>query len=535
MGMKHCTLPPVDAARNQPTPQGYDRRLAIWGAGVLLFFMVVTRFAGLGTHEPWHDEIYSWTGARDNSPLLWQWWPAGNDEHAPLPFIEIKLSLALFGDSPWALRLPAACYAVLSVMAVYLVVGRFVNWATAWWAALLLACNPYVLEHHRDARMYPGWMFYLILSIAVAATASSRACLDRPRRNAMRWWLGLGMLFMLMFATTTHALLNIAGIIGWLILITLIHWHHGRRSEAWTIVRGTAVCLCAFIFNWSALGLIKLADELNRISTNNRWIFPTLHDLQVLAGELVGYVSEPLAATLWIGALIGLWCAARRGHWPFILLVVMAGGSSLLGFSSIVARHSYVSRYLFGSLLIWSIGLGALAHAAWQGQRLHPRWLGRSLVIAVITVMAVSWAPLWMQIYTIAKNPIAQVLQAVRTQSKRGDSLVVVPRGLFNIVRYQGTSPATPRAAMQWHTQVDRHALPDTTWVFVYLHAKHLHALEQLIEAYGLRSDHIMPTILIRTENRAYCTFRISPKGIDFLTVSPPSRTFQCQLITAEP
>ncbi|NJL31022.1 MAG: phospholipid carrier-dependent glycosyltransferase [Phycisphaerales bacterium] len=115
--------------------------------GFLLVAVVAfsTRLIALGHLQPWEDEIWSYMGSTDLVDKMLRWETPGNREHSPLPFLEIKITRALLGDSWFTLRLPSALYGAGSVVLMYLVLARWVSLRVALLAALLLAVHPYAL------------------------------------------------------------------------------------------------------------------------------------------------------------------------------------------------------------------------------------------------------------------------------------------------------------------------------------------------------------------------------------------------------
>lgn len=506
------------------------KRRIIFGAAALLLFTVVTRFVGLGGHELWFDEVCSYRGATDTSGMLWRWLPFSNDEHSPLPFIEMKASLAVLGDSQWALRFPAACYAVLGVLALYGVVGRSIGWAVAWWAALLLALNPYVLEHHREARMYPAWFFYATVAVGVAWECTRRAEAQPNRRSVYLWWLALGMIFMLMFAQTTHAILTIVGIFGWGGALALHHWHHHRRAEAWAILRGGALTLLVFCVNWSTIGLKKMFGSMVAMSEHDGGLLPNFTDATTMAAELTGYLPRAVGWLPWLLAIAGLVVLARRGHTRYALLIVVAGAASLIGFCSIVSRHFYSSRYMFIILLTWSIGLAVVLAALWSEQG----WRGRSAVVAILLALSAGWLPVWRVMYTVPKNPVAEVIATARTHAKPGDALMVLPTQISIFTDYYPTGHAREVPPGPLIGDMDPARLQPAIWIFAESPGHRIHDIATVMRWYGLNVDEQLPDIQRLVKGRPYCTMRISARGVDPIAVSRLGRPYNCHIITLE-
>ena len=505
-------------------------RRRVWLGGIVLVALAaLTRYVGLGDLEPWYDEICSWLGARDNLDRMLHWRPHANDEHAPLPFLEIRMMIALLGDHVGVWRLPAATYAVLGIAATYITLGRRINFGVAWWSTLLLIANPYVLEHSREARMYPAWLFYLVLCVAFADVAAQRTLSSPRRRTRWLWWAALGIAFMLVFASTTHGILTVAGVCAWLAARVLVEWHHHRRADAVALLTGSALTVVVFCFNWSAYGLEKLFQQMIRVSEDVGSTLPTAEHLLIIAREQSGYVPGPIGVALWIAALGGIVLLWRRGYRGFASLVLLAGGMSWIGFPPIIGKHFYVSRYLFGMLAVWSLGLGYLIDALWSAQ--HRRRATRAGVVIALLALGVLWAPVWHDLTTRAKNPVAHALAAIRNQSRPQEVVKVIPTPTNIFLEYYETGEAR-RGAFEPLTVAGRRA---ATWVFVENPPKHRRQLSGVLRKYGLPMPQSLKAALDATKGRNYAAIRISSDGVGPVIPGAPARDNECELILPGP
>jgi len=156
----------------------------------LLLAAVTSRLIGLGTLEPWHDEVFSFGGAAHSTWAdMLQWNVRFKSMHAPLALMELRAAMWLLGESIFAIRLPAALYGVASVVLLYIGVGRIASWRLGFFAALLLLMHPCAVEWGREARMYSGWLFATIAIVTVRSSCSrTRRRFTRYRRWAGRRW-----------------------------------------------------------------------------------------------------------------------------------------------------------------------------------------------------------------------------------------------------------------------------------------------------------------------------------------------------------
>jgi predicted membrane-bound mannosyltransferase/DNA-binding beta-propeller fold protein YncE len=117
---------------------------------LILVAAVVSRFTDLGARAVSHDEVnhlvpsfslYSGHGYQYD-PL----------SHGPLQFHMIALSFALFGDSDFTARIPAALFSVATIAIALLLFRRYLGRTGAIAAGVMLLISPFMLFYGRYAR-----------------------------------------------------------------------------------------------------------------------------------------------------------------------------------------------------------------------------------------------------------------------------------------------------------------------------------------------------------------------------------------------
>lgn len=520
------------------------RRLPVLGAVVLLVLAGASRFIGLGALDPWQDEVLSFQTSSDLLPKLMSWVTPGNDVHSPLPFIEIKLVRAALGSSDVALRLPAAAYGVAGVLAFYLVVGRCVTWAIGFAGALLLALNPFVLEWSREARMYSHWLFYALLAIGVAYAAVQRG--DRGARDALnwRWWL-LGLLFMLLHASSVSAIMTIGAIGLWLGLVALSELMR-RSGRGWTILGGAALATMVYLCSWGLTGLGKLMTTLGRdpAASPDHHAPVFVHEFIGALRDLTGSAPAPVAIVLWVAAIAGWGLLWRMGHWRLVLLVALVTFVPWLSYPSITKHHFFAGRYVYPGLIGLSVGLAAAGVWLWQWGAAAGARRGRIAAVAVMAAVIVFWAPVWRLLYTVPKMQVREALRPIWEHAESGDVVVVVPDWFACYESYYGfgeqakliLGPAPTRFA---GAEVDREdgpfwddfdtlmptddqaAPPPGVWLFVVQHQggetsmkSNLDRAEAVFRAYGLTDSGARAELEKMSDGKLTLTVRITREGI---------------------
>ncbi|MDI6768446.1 MAG: TIGR03663 family protein [Anaerolineales bacterium] len=117
---------------------------------ILLVLAVVTRFYDLGARTASHDEINHFVPSYD----LYQARGYRYDplSHGPLQFHLIALSFALFGDSDFTARIPAALFSLATIGLALTAFRPYLGRAGALAAGALLLISPYMLFYGRYAR-----------------------------------------------------------------------------------------------------------------------------------------------------------------------------------------------------------------------------------------------------------------------------------------------------------------------------------------------------------------------------------------------
>lgn len=164
--------------RGAPTVWGSER---VWMGAILLvaiLLRVIKLDAGL-----WYDEIDTLVHfTRLPIGKLLTTYPSLN--HHVLYSLEAKAAIALFGESAWALRLPAAIFGVAGVWALWLLARQFLSPWGARLSALLLAVSYHHVWFSQNARGYTELQFLSLIATYLFIRGG----------NASSWrlWLGYG-------------------------------------------------------------------------------------------------------------------------------------------------------------------------------------------------------------------------------------------------------------------------------------------------------------------------------------------------------
>ena len=169
---------------------GQERQDWLW-LGAILALAAALRIWGLNA-PMWHDEIQTLVTHLD---LGWgEMVQSYSMNHHYLHNILAKASMALFGDDPWAIRLPAMLFGLGTLAAIWVLARDVAGARVAHVTTLLLALSYHQIWFSQNARGYTGLAFFSVLGMLLFLRG-----IERPTRGV---WIGYG--FCLAAAVFTH-------------------------------------------------------------------------------------------------------------------------------------------------------------------------------------------------------------------------------------------------------------------------------------------------------------------------------------------
>jgi 4-amino-4-deoxy-L-arabinose transferase-like glycosyltransferase len=295
------------------------------------------------------------------------------------PLYLTALSLRVFGDTVFAVRVVAALLGTLTVVALYAVLRRTVDGATGLAGAGLLAVMGWHLHFSRIGFPLAAWPLVVVVTVGAALEAA------RQRRAA--WWAATGALAGFGIYVYNAQPLVIAVIAGF-----ALYWLTRRTSDG--IDRQRLVCLLSFA---GALGLTLLpmmlfaADERNGYFQHYRafalfnqpaWNAATMAERAgLLAGRYLDFWDQlcchpvidggdatgtaaivPLSflALSAVGLALALW--RRSGAWALLsgLIIVVAPLGAVLTIEGMARRSFAMAPFLaafagYGVVTLWRL------------------------------------------------------------------------------------------------------------------------------------------------------------------------------------
>ncbi len=397
----------------------------------------------------WLDEIAPLVVYRDRSAIQVIATYLASNNHL-LNTLLVKLSVGVFGEHAWSVRLPAVAFGTATIPVLYWTARLVLTRLDSLGAALLLAVSYHHIFFSQNARGYIGYVFFSLLASALFCKALGDGRLRTWSLYVVTMTLNSASLLISAFVLASHIVVG-AG--------ALWQWH--RAGHAAGMVGRTLIAVfaaTAFLsFQLYALVLPQAYVYMRSIYTqadsgyslvSAEFAVEFLRGLLVGVGARAGWAILPLLlAALGLGAL-GFVRLVRR-HWVLTASLALPGvftvGAVLVGGLTVSPRFFLLSLPL--AILVFVEVVGVLVHAAWRrlaaeqpGHR-APQWL--SLAAAAL-VSALLLIPLF-DYYEIPKQPYVASAEYLRGE-RRPDDLVVVVHLAETGYRYYG-----PRFGLEEH------------------------------------------------------------------------------------
>lgn len=309
----------------------------------------------------------------------------------PLYSLLANAAVAVLGESPWVLRLPALLFGVASIGAVYWLAVQITDRTEALLATALLAVSYHHVWFSQNARSYTALLFFTLVGTGLFL----RLCRERTgdaRSTALAY---AAFMTLAVYAHMTAALIVCAHFLVWAVAVSV----RGRWQDAWrsapafAVALAGALSLCVYApgLGHIASGLGGAGEQVDMVWKNPLWML--METVRGLARGVPGGV--PALAIAAIAPVAGLVSYARRD--PVITALMIAPG--ILTAALLVATaHNLWPRFFFfaAGFVILVVVRGVFALAAAQ-RLVTPRTLG-ALVVALLVagsalLLPAAWAP----------------------------------------------------------------------------------------------------------------------------------------------
>ncbi len=371
----------------------------------------------------WFDEVLTLLDfVRPPWGVILTSFPAKN-QHL-LYSILAKASATVFGESAWALRLPAVLFAVASLWALFLLGRRLLGQTQALVACALLALSYHHIWFSQNARGYMGVLLFTLLATWLWLEG-------RWSGYAVALWLGAWLMPMMVFVAAAHVLIDLVrkrGRPGW------------KAVAAWAAAGTLSLQVYALAlpeFLRSALGEVSLPSEW----TSPGWaLAESWRNLRIGLGAAGVLAGAALATAGWFAI-------RRRDRAAAAAMVLPA---ALAGAAALAWEHNLWPRVFF-----FSMGFAVLAAVA--GAMRIPR--AGPAIAGLLMAASAATVP---RVFALPKQDFPGARDWVERNRQPGEAAAAA--GLAG--RAYNEYFATHWAAIQTRQQLEAfHRLPGRGWL----------------------------------------------------------------------
>jgi len=386
----------------------------IWAAAGV--GIVVRVLAYLMNRAVWYDEaMLALNIIRRSAAGLWT--PLDYQQAAPIGFLMAeKLSVRMFGDSEYALRLPPLCFGVLSVIVFTILAKKLLHGYPAAIAVLVFALSPYIVNYAAEAKQYESDVFGAVTVLLLGWWSIRHESRFLP---LVAWGL-----FGAVWIWFSHPVVFVlAG--TW---IQAIIFAVGRENRRLAVAAFAVECIWLVSFGIAYLHLLKplttndyLLDYWkNGFPTSQPLLWPfraLLWAFDNPGGFQLSWLSaSPLALVLLLAGIVAAWKRHRSIYWslvtPFLFVL----------FAATVRKYPFQGRLILFlvplMMLAFGFGLEEIARLR-QGWRM-------ALFLVFGTTLAFPLVGI-VKVVRSSQRPSAGIRPAIQyVASHRSDSGVII-------------------------------------------------------------------------------------------------------------
>lgn len=418
----------------QPEPAG-----VLWNwLAVLVFLAALLRAIALN-QQLWYDEITTLVDSvRQPLEVIVSTYQSQN-QHT-LYSVLARMSIVLFGEHPWTLRLPAVVFGVAAVPALYFCareVARPGGRRESLLAATLLAVSYHHVWFSQNARGYTALAFWTLV-----ATYLFLRGLKERRAHV---WISYGAVLALgMYTHLTMAF--VAAGHG----LVYLWWLAARRGQPRETSDGEWVPLGGFLAG-GAFTLILYGPVLGEIfgrtvgqagasSVTSDWTNPIWLLAETLRGLAAGLGGSWAGVAVVVAggiALAGLWSFWRQNRFLVGLVFLPMGITAAV---MLALAHNLWPRFFFFAIGFAFLLLvrGMFVTAEWAGRRAGREAAARRWATAVVLVIAAASAWTVRSAWIYPKQDFVGAMEFVDAERQPGDVVFTVGMTSLPYHRYFG-------------------------------------------------------------------------------------------------
>ncbi len=360
---------------------------------VIVTFSAVLRFWNLGQWSFWIDEVFTVRDAQNLAPSSLQSIPN------PIPYLAVKLSILIGGNSEWGSRLISCLVGIVSIPAVFGLGRTLFNWQVGLLSSAFVACSSWHLFWSQNAR-YPVFTFLFAVLTAWCFYLS----LKRDSTPLM-----IGALACCLCLILSHTLSVV--IVPALAVYAVICLLEKSDRKRWL---NLLIFFIPFAIPVFALAFSEVRGYLFSGWGRNEWQRSPLY----IVLTLVQGVSVPVAVTAFFGAASTAFSRSTR-------FLVCFAGVPLILFLIASQLQNVAGYYLFWTTAGYFIFAGVACEQVWKiVADKTPRTLG-ILVPCVLVVTLLSQDYLYFKIENGGRPKWREAFAAIRTEIRPTDKVVL--------------------------------------------------------------------------------------------------------------
>jgi len=396
-----------------------DMKRVPWAAlAVLMLVAAVLRAIGLD-RDLWLDEFYTLlqTVRRPLGEILTLF--PGDNQHMFYSVLA-RISVVVFGEHPWTLRLPAAVFGVGAVPALYFLGRELTSRREALLATMLLTVSYHHVWFSQDARGYTGMLFWTLLCTTYLLRGLRSAKPSNWAIYAVAAALGTYTHLTMVFVVISHA-----AICAWLLLFPAKAGDY--RLANWKLPATGMTLAALFTLLLYAPVVLQVQQYFSRPSKLAGVSTPAWAFWEILRGLRIGLGAEAVvvvAGALFAAGLVSYWRQSEVAASVLLLPGLVTAAGAVLARGTMYPRFYF---YLLGFGLLILVRGAMVTAAALAGKvsreaqrRTNAVPWGTGLVALLILVSAVSLA----RNYRYPKQDYSGALRFVEAQRETGEPVV---------------------------------------------------------------------------------------------------------------
>lgn len=360
---------------------------------VIVTFGAVLRFWNLGDWSFWIDEAFTVRDAQNLSFNSLQSIPN------PIPYLAVKLSILIGGNSEWGSRLIPCIVGIISIPAVFGLGRTLYNWRVGLFSSAFVACASWHLFWAQNAR-YPVFTFLFAVLTAWCFYLS----LERDSTLLM-----IGALICCLCLVLSHTLSVV--IVPALAVYAVICLIEKSDRKRWL---NLLIFFIPFAIPVFALAFSEVRGYLFAGWGRNEWQRSPLY----IVLTLVQGVSVPVAVTAFFGAASTAFNRSTR-------FLVCYAGVPLVLFLIASQLQNVAGYYLFWTTAAYFVLAGVACEQVWKMVEGKTARILGILVPCVLVVTLLSQDYLYFKIENGGRPKWREAFGAIRTEMRPTDKVVL--------------------------------------------------------------------------------------------------------------